>query len=125
ILENEELKKTDYVGNAVYRNDSLQYISTAEGRTVYQNQTFTEEYFVKDHLGNIRSIVDVHLPSMQAYFADFEIASAWLENLFFNDLDNVRDEKPESYDPQDTKAARLNGAEPDRRIGTSMILKVM
>ncbi|HET8573943.1 MAG TPA: RHS repeat-associated core domain-containing protein [Edaphocola sp.] len=118
-------KTTDYTGNFVYRNDSLYYAATSVGRTVWQNDTAKEEFFVKDHLGNVRSIIDVyHYPLMQ-YLASYEIASAQLEELFFDDVDGIRDDKPGSTDPGDTKAGRLNGAEPDHRVGTSILLKVM
>lgn len=120
-------KKTDYIGNFVYENNELQYALTADGRSVYKldNQTFKEEFLVKDHLGNIRSVVDVYNYPVQEYLASYEIASANLENLFFDNIDDVRDDRPGSTWNGDLKSARLNGADPERRIGTSALLKVM
>jgi RHS repeat-associated protein len=120
-------KRTDYLGNFVYKNDSLQYILTGNGRTVYNpaNQTFREEFFVKDHLGNVRSVIDVYTYATQEYFASYEIASANLENLFFEKIDEVRDDKPGSTWNGDLKSARLNGADATRVTGTSALLKVM
>lgn len=120
-------KATDYVGNFVYQNDTLQYILTDNGRSVYDpvNQTFREEYFVKDHLGNVRSVIDVYTYATQEYFATYEVASANLENLFFETIDEVRDDKPGSTWNGDLKSARLNGADPTRVTGTSALLKVM
>ena len=45
-----------YAGNFVYDlNGSLQYIVTAEGRLVPDNDTYRFEYVMKDHLGNTRA----------------------------------------------------------------------
>ena len=111
--------------NFVYQNDSLQYASTSVGRTVWDNNTVKEEYFVKDHLGNVRNIIDVYHYPILSYLASYEIASAQIEELLFDDVDGIRDDKPGSTDPEDTKAGRLNGAEPDHQVGTSILVKVM
>ena len=120
-------KTTDYVGNFIYENNVLKHASTPEGRSVYDPtaHTFKEEFFVKDHLDNVRSVVDVYTYPILQYLASYEIASANLEGLFFDDMDEVRDDKPGSTDPNDIKAASLNGDDPARRTGTSALLKVM
>ncbi|SKA32721.1 RHS repeat-associated core domain-containing protein [Chitinophaga eiseniae] len=117
-------KRTDYVGNYVYENDALRYLQTGEGRTVYDtlNNRFKEEYFVKDNLGNVRSVVEVYVPPVAEYLATHEVASANLEGLFFDHLNH--DPKP-GGNPGDQYSTRLNGSDPSRRIGTSMLLKVM
>lgn len=120
-------KQRIYSGNALYVNNELQYIGTGEGRTVYNadSNTFKEEFFVKDHLGNVRSTVEVVTYATDLYLASYEIASANLEGLFFDHHNEVRDTKPLSTDPNDNEAGRLNGADPDRRIGTSLMVHVM
>lgn len=121
-------KVTDYLGNFIYENNKVQYILTGEGRTVLDNQTaqpVKEEYFVKDHLGNVRSVVDVIAYGMAQYLATYEVASANLEGLLFENVDEIREDKPGSTDPNDLKSGRLNGSDPERRIGTSLLVKVM
>lgn len=115
-------KVTDYLDNFVYQNDSLQYILTPVGRTLPHGK---EEYFVKDHLGNVRSTIDVVNYMMQEYLASFEVASANLEGMFFDNLDEVRDLNPSSINTNDQYSARLNGAEQGREIGASLLMKVM
>jgi RHS repeat-associated protein len=44
-------KKYDYIGNSVWLNDTLEFISTPEGR--WTKAGF--EYYLKDHLGNLRT----------------------------------------------------------------------
>jgi RHS repeat-associated protein len=61
------------------------------------------------------------LTSISQYLATYELASANLENLFFDDVDD----RPGSTWNGDLKSARLNGADPERRVGTSMLMHVM
>ncbi|WP_118949812.1 RHS repeat domain-containing protein [Taibaiella helva] len=121
-------KQTDYIGNFVYQNDTLQYALTDDGRTVFDYSSATpikEEYFVKDHLGNVRSIIDITLKPLRQYLATYEVASAYLEGMLFEKVSEIRDEKPASTDPGDSKAGRLNAAEAGREVGTSLLVKVM
>jgi RHS repeat-associated protein len=50
----------DYIGSFVYENGFLQYILTDEGRIVYDrfNNTYQYQYFLNDHLGNMRILFD-------------------------------------------------------------------
>ncbi|MDD5508423.1 MAG: RHS repeat-associated core domain-containing protein, partial [Bacteroidales bacterium] len=49
---------TDYSGEFVYTNRSIDYISIAEGRLKKgTNGTYTPEFFLKDHLGNVRVVL--------------------------------------------------------------------
>lgn len=118
-------KTTDYIGGYIYEGNKLRYVLTAEGRTVRDTVTdaFKEEYFVKDHLGNVRSTIDVIQKPLLQYLATYELASANLEGLLFEQLNEIRDDKPASTDPGDLKAGRLNGE--DQRIGTSLLMHVM
>jgi RHS repeat-associated protein len=48
--------KVEYVGPFVYKNDVLEYIITSEGRIVFIGGSNYYEYYIKDHLGNIRVV---------------------------------------------------------------------
>ncbi|MDD5695410.1 MAG: DUF6443 domain-containing protein [Bacteroidales bacterium] len=49
---------TDYSGEFVYTNRSIDYISIAEGRLKKgTNGTYIPEFFLKDHLGNVRVVL--------------------------------------------------------------------
>nr|WP_067063147.1 DUF6443 domain-containing protein [Mucilaginibacter sp. L294] len=126
----------DYIGNFVYKNNELQYILNSEGRArpvaaghdsfpaipVDSFQTrFVYDYFVKDHLGNVRSTI-TSKPNAYPYLASHNISVANVEELVFDNITNVRDTKPGSTNPDDM-AARLNGAEADKRIGTAIMLR--
>ena len=54
---------TDYIGGAVYENNKLQFIGQEEGRIRYKPAegsvpaSFVYDYFLKDHLGNVRMVL--------------------------------------------------------------------
>ncbi|QES88763.1 DUF6443 domain-containing protein [Rhizosphaericola mali] len=58
---NQATGKTDstlYLGNNQYRNDTLQFFGTSEGRVRTKDSTgLILDYFFKDHLGNVRLVV--------------------------------------------------------------------
>lgn len=122
----------DYMGNFVYKDDLLQYILNEEGRCRPQVTTgamagqtkFVYDYFIKDHLGNVRSTIEAE-PSSQQYLARHEIATSGAEQLIFDNIAAVRDDKPGSINPDDLKAAKLVAGDPNKRIGTAIMLRVM
>jgi RHS repeat-associated protein len=128
---NEEIY--DYIGNFVYKQNILQYLLNEEGRTrpipVAHAQTsdfdtkFVYDYFIKDHLGNVRSTVTA-TPINGIYLARHEIASANVEQLLFDNIPSVRDNKPGSTGVDDGMAARLDGGDANRRVGTAIMLSV-
>ena len=56
----------DYIGNFVYTNRALSYILTTEGKIVYNAGTYAYQYFLKDHLGNVRAVIDQNQSLVQA-----------------------------------------------------------
>jgi hypothetical protein len=53
------METTDYSGMFVYKDGQIDYIQTPEGRLKWDShdQLFYAEYYIKDHLGNVRSVV--------------------------------------------------------------------
>ena len=49
---------TEYTGNYVYKNGTLEFINHAEGYVEKENNTYKYVYQYKDHLGNIRVSYD-------------------------------------------------------------------
>ena len=45
---------TEYAGNYIYENSTLQFFSHPEGYVKYENAVFDYIYQYKDHLGNVR-----------------------------------------------------------------------
>lgn len=132
---------TTYLNGFVYRHigstaqDTLQFFPTEEGRVRYiaphgsTAASYVYDYFIKDHLGNTR-IVLTEQTDFSQYLATMEQPEAQKEEALFYNLNNTRTPKPLDY-PQDNvttpnqAVAKLNGSDPDKRIGPSIILKVM
>jgi YD repeat-containing protein len=90
-IDGSNTKRTDYVGNYVFLNDSLQFCLTATGRTsFYSSGAPREEYFVKDHLGNVRSVIESRTLLIQEFLGSYEIASAAIEGLYFDNHNEIR-----------------------------------
>ena len=52
--------KTDYCGNMIYENGQLSRILTDVGYITLANSTPTYYYYLQDHLGNNRVVIDEH-----------------------------------------------------------------
>ena len=66
------------------------------GRARWQpdSSQFKYDYFVKDHLGNVRSVVVADPFNAQSYWASYEVANANFENAIFNNVSNISASKP-------------------------------
>ncbi|MBL7705668.1 MAG: hypothetical protein JNM21_08995, partial [Taibaiella sp.] len=115
---------TNYSSGGVYKNGTLSYISTGQGRTDMTKSPPRQEYFVKDHLGNIRSTVASATtggvspgPQSLAYTAGYEPADAATETALFEQVSELSAAKPGSLSAADQKAALLQD---NQRLGTSI-----
>jgi len=131
--------KTDYIGPFNYVNDQLQFFAHEEGRTRYTKQyllngdstyKFIQDYFVKDHLGDVRVVLTEQRDTAQ-YVATLEPAYRAKEDALFNNvtLTAYPDSLIPGY-PVDTTltnpnkyVSRLNGS--GNKIGPSLVLRVM
>jgi len=125
---------TDYIGGFVYQNDTLQFLGHEEGRVraVFQaNQPvqYVYDYFVKDHLGNVRMVL-TEQTDFTMYAATMEAPAAATETALFSNIDNTRAAKPVGY-PADESAgpnasvAKLTATGSGKKIGPSIVLRVM
>lgn len=129
-----KITTTDYIGGFVYQNDTLQFLGHEEGRiravfATGQPLAFKYDYFVKDHLGNIRLVL-TEQTDFSMYAATMETAAAPTETALFSNIDNSRAAKPAGY-PTDESAgnnasvAKLTAANGGKKIGPSIVLRVM
>jgi RHS repeat-associated protein len=137
-------KTTLYVSGFVYVNDTLQFVSQEEGRLRFTQKYFLSgdsawqynyDYFLKDHLGNVRMVL-TEQKDTSGYYATMEPgannAVRNKENNLFSNIDAsafLRASVPGGY-PEDNSlgspnnyVARLNGN--GQKTGPSIILKVM
>jgi RHS repeat-associated protein len=130
----------EYRGPALYVDGQLQYIATGEGRIRPQkidttkgfsndNLKYTYDYFLKDHLGNVRMVITPDTRT-DLYAATEETATAAKENQLFTNLSSTQYAKPAGFDTDTSnhEVARLNGnitTTGNYRVGPSLIIKVM
>lgn len=138
---------TKYAGALVYTNsyldgttppaETLEFIGHEEGRIrpakidpaqplTAANTKYIYDYFMKDHLGNTRMVLTTEQQT-DLYAATQEPANATKENQIFNNLSAYQTAKPNGFDSDGNNAnvTRLNGSDASKRVGPSIILKVM
>ncbi|PVD51799.1 hypothetical protein DC498_13790 [Terrimonas sp.] len=110
----------------------LQFIGHEEGRIRFkpEDNTFQYDYFLKDHLGNVRSVITEELRQDVYPIASMETATSALENTYYSNIDNSRYARAgiSGYPTDNTTTpndyvARTNGS--DNKIGPGILLKVM
>ncbi|CAL1516428.1 hypothetical protein MMC2321_00150 [Chitinophaga sp. MM2321] len=125
---------TDYIGGFVYQNDTLQFAGHEEGRirAIFKPGFpvgYKYDYFVKDHLGNVRMVL-TEQTEFSMYAATMETEKAPVETTLFSNVDETRADKPVGY-PQDETTnqnsfvAKLNAKADGKKIGPSLVLRVM
>ncbi|NLU91351.1 DUF6443 domain-containing protein [Chitinophaga sp. Ak27] len=124
----------NYISGFVYQNDTLQYLAHDEGRVrlflkTGQAPQYIYDYFLKDRLGNVRLVL-TEQSDLSVYTATMEAPLAAEENALFSNIETTRTPKPVGYPSggttEDNKSvARLNVKEEGRKIGPSIVLRVM
>ena len=51
-------KVITYLGNLLFENNNLQFVSIEEGRARLESGVWKFDYFLKDHLGNTRVVLN-------------------------------------------------------------------
>jgi len=136
-----KLKKVTTEGSTVtttlymfgnYVNDELQYLPHEEGRLRRNvgNTGFEYDYFLKDHLGNIRTVLTEEQRSDMYPPATMEAANASVEDAIYGNLDLTRidiDKVPhyptDNYTTPNYQVAKLLAE--NQKIGPYTTLKVM
>lgn len=145
----------DYIDEMVYRNGALLQVSHDEGRirvdnTLLNEPKFLYDYFIRDHIGNVRSIItedqltglpqnppegegppgsgndphEVDPDDPIFYLATSEVLNNDVENALFENISETRGDRVLSDDPGDESAAVLNAAN-GKVLGPGILLKVM
>ncbi|HLG40843.1 MAG TPA: DUF6443 domain-containing protein, partial [Chitinophagaceae bacterium] len=110
--------------------DKLQFINHEEGRIRLKqtNNTLHYDYFIRDHLGNVRMILTEESAPASIYQATIEDANRSNEVLIFTQIPATESPKPGGFDsdPINLKVSKLfNASGNDKRVGPGIVLKVM
>jgi len=65
-------KTTQYLGGMIFENNVLQHVATEEGRVRLESGQWRYDYFLKDHLGNVRVMLnDIATPLEETHYYPF------------------------------------------------------
>jgi RHS repeat-associated protein len=131
ITEGSKVTTTLYLmGN--YVNDTLQFLPQEEGRIRYNvpDSSLQYDYFIKDHLGNVRMVLTEQTQTDAYPAASLESASLSSEKLYYSGLDTGRVNKTDvtgypsdTYTSPNDYVQKLSGS--GAKIGAGIVLKVM
>jgi hypothetical protein len=112
----------DYIGEFVYEKintgaSNLAYIIHPEGRVANENSTLTYEFFIKDHLGNVRQVV--RAPQTAYRLATMEQEKAEEEEKLFQNIKESRQGASEHNKTPGGYATAWLNAERGRILGSS------
>ena len=110
----------------------LQFFGFEEGRIRLgkKDSVFQYDYFLKDHLGNVRAVIIEERDTSFYPPASMETAQATVEQALYANVSETRVNKPSGY-PTDTytspndKLAKVKDAVGSKKVGPSIVLKVM
>ena len=129
--EGSKVTSTVYMyGNFV--NDTLQFLPQEEGRIRFNvvDNSLSYDYFIKDHLGNVRMILTEQQQSDPYPVASLETSQLSNEKLYYAGLDTARvnkstvsDYPSDGYTDPNDFIQKLNGD--GVKIGANIVLKVM
>jgi YD repeat-containing protein len=85
-------KTQDYIGEIVLLDGALDYLIHEEGRIAVESGSLYYEYYVKDHLGNVRQVL--RNPTPNARIATMEQANAEEEESQFTQIKSTRRNEP-------------------------------
>lgn len=122
-------KVTIYLAGNVYENDTLQFAGIEEGRMRPKGDSlFVYDYFIKDHLGNVRAVLTEETDPGAAYYAGMEAANQSTEEQLFTNIPETVADKPAGFDSDNNnqKVSKLfSSSGSDKRVGPGVVLKVM
>ncbi|HEX7904919.1 MAG TPA: DUF6443 domain-containing protein [Chitinophagaceae bacterium] len=122
-------KTTLYLSGIIYENDTLQLITHEEGRIrPVGDSILVYDFFIKDHLGNVRMVLTKETPPGALYQATMETGSRTVEEQLFTQISETAASKPGGFDSEGSNSyvsKLFNASGNDKRVGTGVVLKVM
>jgi RHS repeat-associated protein len=130
-------KTTLYIGGSVYEDEELKFLSHEEGRIRYKKASttctalpnrFIYDYFVKDHLGNIRMVLTEQKEDVCYIAASVEDSRYLAEDDIYNIQNGRRIDKATTGASQssfENKLYRTHGNISGEKTGLGAVLKVM
>ncbi len=121
-------KITMYLGNAVFYQDTLQFLSMEEGRIRFDTakKAFHYDYFVKDHLGNVRMVLTEQNDTSFYPPVTFEDAAIANESIYYDSVNVGQTSRPGSFYESSSNGGKVQLLRKSTHsIGAGKLLKVM
>ncbi|HEY6504584.1 MAG TPA: DUF6443 domain-containing protein [Chitinophagaceae bacterium] len=126
------VKTTFYAWGGVYENDILQFLGHEEGRIRYKPAvgatpaSFIYDYFIKDHLGNVRMVLTEERQNDQYPAVTFETAATANEQLYYDNAGVQVTTRPDNFYNQTSNGDKVQLLRKSiQSIGAGKLLKVM
>jgi RHS repeat-associated protein len=112
---------TDYVDGIVYTNGTIDFIQTEEGRALNNSGTYTYQYNLSDHLGNVRYSFDIYSGAVRKLqeddyyaFGKRRVVSGGTNKYLYNGKELQEDLEQYDYGARfyDPEIARWNVVDP-------------
>jgi RHS repeat-associated protein len=123
-----KITTTLYQGGAVYINDTLQFIGQEEGRIRYDllKASFVYDYFIKDHLGNVRMVLTDQKDTAFYPAVTYEAGAIANESIYYDSVSIERVSRPGSFYDNSTNGSWVQLLRKSTHsIGAGKLLKVM
>jgi hypothetical protein len=121
---------TDYINGFVYQNDTLQFFGSEEGRVRTRNinnaDTVYYDYFLKDHLGNVRMVLTDQEQKNMYPAVTFEDAATSNEQVYYENANIERTSRPGNFYDTMSNGSKVQLLRASTHpIGAGKLLKVM
>jgi RHS repeat-associated protein len=121
---------TLYMGGFIYENDTLQFIGHEEGRVRPKSPNYSDtmyyDYFIKDHLGNVRMVLTDEIQKDLYPAVTFEDANISNEQIYYDSVNVKRVARPGSFYNSGSNGDKVQLLQKSTQsIGAGKLLKVM
>jgi RHS repeat-associated protein len=126
------LKTTQYNGQFVFEENDLEFISTEEGRVIPSPKQspaspYEYEYFLKDHLGNTRLVINSSPANSYTFTATMESENSTIkqtEEAEFKNVAETRIPTPDASKSYTGDESAVLNATKQKAVGPGLFLKV-
>jgi RHS repeat-associated protein len=120
---------TYYLGMAEYDDTELLHIATSEGLVRNSNGDWVYDYYLKDHLGNVRVVLTEENSTIVEEKVTVELEKRYIEDATFENVSLTEQDKPylypyDPYDPDNAKVSELT-AQTGKIIGPAKMIQVV
>lgn len=121
---------TLYLDEFIYENDTLQSVTTEEGRARPKRAGYSDtlyyDYFIKDHLGNVHMVLTDEIQRDQYPSVTFEVVNQLTEQLYYEKANDQHTLRPAAFFNNGSNGDTVQLLRKSvQSVGVGKLLKVM